>query len=161
MGGGGGTGPSGIRDMKSLIDKAKKELHKSEQEGRKNVFISFTFEDIKDVNMLRAHAKNENSPIEFNDWSVSDPIDSDKATYIKKKISERIEKSSLTVVYLSAETPKSKWIEWEIEESLNQGKKVIGVFKGDKPPGSIPDIITKNKIKCVPWSKLAETIDKL
>jgi glycerophosphoryl diester phosphodiesterase len=159
--GGGGGGPSDIGDIQSLIDRAKKELREGEKQGRKNVFISFAYEDIDEVNLLRAQAKNEKSPIEFNDWSVSESIDSDRAPYIKQKIKERIEQSSLTVVYLTDKTSKSRWVEWEIEESLERGKYVIGVFSGKSPPVTLPSAIKKNKIKCVSWSKLAETIDRL
>jgi len=158
---GSGRGPHSIGDIKSLIDQAKKELRKGEDEGRRNIFISFAYEDIDKVNLLRAQAKNENSPIEFNDWSVSEPIDSERAPYIKQKIGERITQSSLTVVYLSDNTPKSRWIEWEIEESLKRGKTVLGVFPGNSCPADLPNAITQNKIKCVPWSKLAETISGL
>ena len=159
--GGGGGGPSDIGDIQSLIDRAKKELREGEEQGRRNVFISFAYEDIDEVNLLRAQGKSEKSPIEFNDWSVSESIDSDRAPYIKQKIRERIDQSSLTVVFLSGKTAKSRWVDWEIEESLKGGKHVIGVFSGKTPPVSLPAAVKKNKIKCVPWSKLAETIDRL
>lgn len=156
--GGGGGGSRSIGDIQSLVNKAKQELRASEQAGKKNVFISFAYEDIDEVNLLRAHAKNENSPIEFNDWSVSEPFDSERAAYIKQKISERINQSSVTVVYLSPSSAKSNWVQWEIEESLSSGKRVLGVFKGDKPPNALPPAIKANKVETVPWSKLAEVI---
>jgi glycerophosphoryl diester phosphodiesterase len=161
MGGGGGGGPSDIGDIQSLIDRAKKELREGEEQGRRNVFISFAYEDIDEVNLLRAQAKNEKSPIEFNDWSVSEPIDSDRAPYLKQKIRERIEQSSLTVVYLSDKTAKSRWVDWEIKESVSRGKHVIGVFSRKLPPSRLPSAIIRNKISCIPWSKLEETIDRL
>jgi hypothetical protein len=52
-------------------------------------------------------------------------------------------------------------VKWEIEESLRQGKKVLGVYPQDSKPKNHPDAITDNKIKCVSWSKLAETIVSL
>jgi DNA-directed RNA polymerase subunit L len=159
MGGGGGS--RGIGDVKSLIERAKKELREKEKQERRNVFISFAYEDIKEVNLLRGQVKNEDSSIEFNDWSVSEPINSERAIYIKQKISERIDHSSATVVYLSDNTSKSAWVNWEIGESLKKGKHVIGVYAKDKRPTNVPKSITQNNIKCVPWSKLAETIAKL
>lgn len=159
--GGGGGGSSSIGNIQSLVDKAKQELKKSEQAEKRNVFISFAFEDINAVNLLRAHSRNENSPLEFNDWSVSEPIDSERAPYIKQKIAERIQQSSLTVVFLSDSTVNSKWVAWEIEESLKMGKQVLGVYPKDTKPKSYPDVIKVNKIKCVPWPDLATTIDKL
>ncbi len=155
---GGIKGPHSIGNIRSLIDQAKKELRRGEEEGRRNVFVSFAYEDVDNVNLLRAQAKNEKSPIEFNDWSVSEPIDSERAPYIKQKIGERITQSSLTVVYLSENTHKSPWVKWEIEESLKVGKTVLGVFSGKSCPANLPNVIMKNKIKCIPWSKLAETI---
>jgi glycerophosphoryl diester phosphodiesterase len=159
--GGSGGGPSNIGNIKSLIDRAKKVLRDGEEKGRRNVFISFDHADLNNVNLLRGQAKRENSTIDFNDWSVSEPFDSERVTYIQGKIKERIEQSSLTIVYLSDKTSESRWVEWEIEESLRQNKHVIGVFVSDKQPDKLPDAITRNSIECVPWSKLAETIEKL
>lgn len=159
--GGGGSSSHGIGDLESLIERAKEELKAGEKQGKKNVFISFTYEDIDQVNLLRAQAKNDKSPIEFNDWSVSEPFNSERAPYIKQKIGQRINQSSLTVVYLSNKTSGSEWVEWEIEESLRKGKHVVGVFAGEKQPTKFPKAIGQNKIKCVPWSKLSETINSL
>jgi len=160
MGGGGGSSNS-IGNIQSLVDRAKQELRKSEQGERRNVFISFAYEDINEVNLLRAHSKNENSPIEFNDWSVSEPINSERAPYLKQKIAERIEQSSLTVVFLSNSTPRSEWVAWEIEESIRRGKPILGVYPQDSKPKTVPESIKAHKIKCVPWPDLANTIAKM
>ncbi len=159
--GGGGGGSRSIGDIQSLVDKAKQELREDEKSGRRNVFISFSYEDIDEVNLLRGQSKNDKSPIEFNDWSVSEPINSERAHYIKQKISERINLSSVTVVYLSPNTPNSQWVKWEIEESMKRGKQVIGVHKGVAPPKSLPAPFKENGLKVVPWSQLADTVVKL
>src|SRR5690348_18314987 len=96
MGGGGGGSGSSLGDTRQLEDRAK-ELLKQGDTGRKNVFISFAYEDIDAVNLLRGQAKNENTDIEFNDLSVKDPFDSQRADYIRQKISERINQCSTTV----------------------------------------------------------------
>ena len=62
MGGGGSGGWRSLGDIRALEQKAKEAL----QGAKRNVFISFASEDLNDVNLLRAHAKNENSDIEFN-----------------------------------------------------------------------------------------------
>jgi len=155
--GGGGGGASNIRGLSDLVKKAKQELQKDDT-PRRNVFISFAYEDIDDVNLLRAQSKNDNSPIEFNDWSVREPFDSEKAGYIKGKIEDRINACSVAVVYLSENTAKSQWVDWEIQKSIELGKRVIGVYKGDQRPTSLPKAITANKIKTVSWSKLADEI---
>ncbi len=151
MGGSSGGGWSRLGDVRALEEKAKAAL----QEGKRNVFISFATEDMDEVNLLRAQAKNENSDIEFNDHSVHDPYDSERAEYIKLRIGERINRSSVTVVYLSENTAESRWVAWEVERSLELGKKVIAVHAGVSYTGRQPAWIQDNNIKIVPWSQLS------
>ena len=151
MGGGGGGGWNRLGDVRSLEQKAREAL----AGGKKNVFISFAAEDMNEVNLLRAQAKNDNSDIEFNYHSVRAPYDSKRAEYIREKISERIKRCSTTVVYLSDSTAQSRWVKWEVEQSLKLGKAVIAVHAGAKYSGKKPEWLQKNGIKAVPWAKLA------
>lgn len=153
MGGSGGGGWRSLGDIRALEEKAKAALHG----GKRNVFISFANEDMDEVNLLRAQAANEKSDIEFNDHSVQEPYDSDRAEYIRYKISERIDRTSTTVVYLSKNTAQSKWVKWEVEKSLELGKRVIAVHAGDKFLGKKPSWLGAG-IKVVPWSKLADEL---
>jgi hypothetical protein len=153
-GGGGGSGWNRLGDIRSLEEQAKTAL----QEGRRNVFISFATEDMNEVNLLRAQSKNENSDIEFNDHSVREPYDSDRADYIRRKIAERIARSSVTVVYLSKDTADSRWVSWEVQKSLELGKRVIAVHSGDTFSGVAPGWVGENKIKIVPWKRLAKEL---
>ena len=154
MGGSSGGGWSRLGDVRSLEEKAKAAL----QGGKRNVFISFSTEDMNDVNLLRAQAKNENSDIEFNDHSVREPYDSERAEYIKRKISERINRSSTTVVYLSENTAQSQWVAWEVKKSLELGKRVIAVHSGDHFSGRQPKWIAEHNIKVTRWSNLADEL---
>lgn len=148
-GGGGGSIPSS--DLKKLEEKAKQSL-KSPDETGSHVFISFAFEDEDEVNLLRGQAKNENTELEFDDFSLKQAIQSENDDYIKQKIRERIDRSSVTVVYLTSDSAKSKWVDWEVAESLKRGKGVIGVHKGDAPPASLPAAFTTQGLKTVKWS---------
>lgn len=154
MGGGGGGGWNTLGDIRALEEKAKAAL----QIGKRNVFISFVMEDVNEVNLLRAHAKNENSDIEFNDHSVREPYDSERAEYIKQKIGERIARASICVIYLSDNTAQSPWVAWEVEKSLEMGKKVVAVHAIDKPPHQMPKWIRHHGIKVVPWAKLSDEL---
>lgn len=151
--GGNGGGWSRLGDVRALEKKAKTAL----QGGKRNVFISFATEDMDEVNLLRAHAKNEKSDVEFNDHSVQEPYDSERAEYIKRKITERITRTSTTVVYLSKNTEQSQWVKWEVQKSLELGKKVIAVHPGDSLKGKKPSWLPGN-IKVVPWAKLADEL---
>lgn len=159
MGGGGGSGSSSLGDTRQLEERAKEILQRGES-GRKNVFISFAYEDIDVVNLLRGQSKNENSDIEFNDLSVQEAFDSARADYIRQKISERINQCSTTVIYLSPHTAISQWVSWEVKKSLELGNRVIATHSGEVPPQPLPEFIEKEKIKVVPWSKLADELKK-
>lgn len=151
MGGGGGYQRLSDEGLSNLAEQAKKEL-KGFSKGQHNVFISFDTDDLAEVNLLRGQEKSESNEVEFKDWSVKKPYDSQNAEYIKRKIRERIRQCSTTAVYISKNTYKSKWVNWEIKESIEMGKKVVGFYKGTNPPSKLPKAITNNNIKCVQWT---------
>src|SRR5687768_6544766 len=164
MGGGGsGRGPK-RSDLKKLEEVARKTIREASESGRRNVFISFVMEDVNEVNLLRGQAKNENSNLEFNDWSLREPFDSSRADYIRQGIRERISQSSVTLVYLSRNTAQSKWVDWEIRESIRLGKKIVAVYKGDEPPKVLPRAIAESprEVTLTSWSheSIAKAIEK-
>lgn len=159
MGGGGGGGSRSLGDTSELEQRAK-EILRQGASGRKNVFISFAFEDIDEVNLLRGQAKNENNQLEFNDRSVKEPFDSDRAEYIRQKLSERINQCSTTVVHLSPDTANSKWVRWEVGKSVELGKRIIATHTGNTPPENLPSFVVEHSIKVVPWSRLAKELSQ-
>ncbi|WP_439408539.1 TIR domain-containing protein [Bradyrhizobium sp. DASA03076] len=149
--GGGGASRSTLGDLRSLEEKAKRAL----DPGRKNVFISFAHEDLDAVNLLRGQAKNDRLDLEFNDRSVQEPYNSERAEYIRSRLAERINQSSVTIVYLTSHSSSSPWVKWEVEKSLELGKRVIATHSKNDPPKDIPTWISAKGISIVPWSKLA------
>lgn len=123
----------------------------------RHVFISFDHEDLDEVNLLRGQAKNDKLDLHFDDHSVKEPYDSANADYIKRNIREKIDRCPVTVVYLSEKTASSKWVNWEIEEGLQRGKGVIGVYKGVTPPTRVPPAFQQNGCKAVRWEHAALT----
>jgi hypothetical protein len=156
MGGGSGGGLFSS-DIKSLEDKVKQRLAEARGDVSRHVFISFDHEDLDEVNLLRNQAKIDKMDLHFDDHSVKEPYDSANADYIKRNIREKIDRCSVTVVYLSNRTASSKWVNWEVEESLKRGKGVIGVYKGDKPPSKMPPAFEQNGCKAVKWEHAALT----
>ena len=154
MGGGGGSnrGPT-QEEIRAAEQKAKEAMREGGGTGKRNVFISFASEDLDKVNLLRGQAKNENSNIEFNDRSLREPFDSEKAEYIKRGIKDRIQQSSVTIVYVSDATASSKWVNWEIQQSVDMGKKVVAMHQGDTAPSRLPKAIIDNKIPVIPWNQ--------
>lgn len=151
MGGSSGGGLSSS-DIRSLEDQVKQRLAEAKKDDvSRHVFISFDHDDLDEVNLLRGQAKNDKTDLQFDDHSVKEPYDSTNADYIKRNIREKIDRCSVTMVYLSDKTASSKWVNWEIEESLKRGKSVIGVYKGDAPPVKTPTAFQKNNCKSVKW----------
>lgn len=151
MGGGGGGGISSS-DLKRLEEKAKQSLKEPSADTSPHVFISFAFEDEDNVNLLRAQAANDKTQLQFDDFSLKEAINSKNDDYIKQKIRERIDRVSVTAVYLTNDSAKSKWVEWEIAESLKRGKGVIGVYQGDRPPAQLPAAFGEYGLKTVRWA---------
>jgi hypothetical protein len=148
--------------LKDLTQTAREILKTADEPQRRSVFISFASEDLDEVNLLRGQAKNEKSEFDFIDRSLQEPFESERAEYIKQGIRERINQSSVTLVYLSSATAESKWVDWEIRESVRLGKGVIGVYKGASPPAQLPVAIRECGAKIVPWTheKIAEAIEQ-
>jgi hypothetical protein len=117
----------------------------------RNVFISFTNEDKPMVELLRGQAQKEDSTVDFNDWSLRAPFDSERGDYIRQGIRERIRQASLTLVYVSGHTAKSMWVNWEVEESVKLEKKVVGVYQGEVPR-QLPPAFKKHRIRVIAWS---------
>lgn len=150
MGGGyGGSLSSG--DIDILQNKVKKRLQDLDPATSRHVFISFSSEDLDEVNLLRGQAKSENTDLEFDDYSLKEAINSERAEYIKQVIREKIDKSSVTIVYLSENSADSEWVNWEINESINRNKGVIGIYSGDSVPSKLPPSFQENKCKIINW----------
>lgn len=131
------------------FDSATKDAEKfSERPSSvRNVFISFHMEDESQVRFFTTQAKNENTAIEFRDYSVKEPFDEKWRSNAR----ERIRQTSATIVMIGSETATRPAVNFEIEESYRQGKKVIGVriYKNENHP--IPDAMKKNKAPVINW----------
>jgi len=153
-GGGGGWTPSygGVSNIDKLQDIARRELEKPAPEPRRRVFLSFRGEDKTLVDLFRGQAKNKNTDLDFIDFSLRAPFNSENAEYIKRGIRERIKQSSVTVVLITESTYKSEWVDWEIRESARLGKGVVGVKLKDDSSIRIPGAIKEYGFRVVGWN---------
>ena len=153
-GGGGGTSYAGTNNIDKLEGLAREEIQKEIRPPRRRVFVSFRHTDKTTVDLLRGQAKNENSELDFIDMSLQVPFDSENAEYIRSGIRSRIEQSSVTLVAVSETTHESKWVNWEIRESLKLGKGVVVVKISNDSSIKMPDAVSENrsKIKIISWN---------
>jgi len=128
----------------------------------KRVFISFRHEDVQQVNGLRLLAANDKFDIEFYDESLSIAIDSDDAKYIKSKIKQKIDRTSVTVCMLSALTHTSAWVNWELETSFARANRIICMgLKGGPGTLTLPPLARQLQLPWYAWDHdlLARLID--
>jgi hypothetical protein len=150
-GGGGGDEETVTQNVSKLENIARKQIEHPEVPKRRRVFTSYRFRDKAQVELLRGQVKNKNSDLDFIDMGLKVPFDSDNADYIRSGIRERIRQSSVTLVFVSETTHESKWINWEIQESIDQGKGIVVVRKD--PSDKLPDALSNgNKVKVVGWN---------
>ena len=118
----------------------------------RNVFLSFVEEDLNLVNLFRGQAKNENNDLEFSDYSVKEPFDSENADYIRQEIRNLIKKVSVTLCLIGETTYKSKWVDWEIRTSAALGKGLVGVRLHSSSKDIVPQSLIDNKAEIVDWN---------
>jgi hypothetical protein len=63
---------------------------------------------------------------------------------------------------VSDKTADSKWVDWEIRESIAMGKGVVAMHKGDSAPARLPKAVIEYKVPVVSWNQkeLAKAIKK-
>lgn len=91
-------------------------------------FLSFVEEDLNAVNLFRGQAKNESLDLEFDDYSVKEPFNSNNAEYIKGQITNQIKYASLGICLCGPTTYTSPWVEWELKKTIEMGKPIMGVY---------------------------------
>jgi hypothetical protein len=118
----------------------------------KRVFLSFRAEDKQQVNGLHLLAANDKFDIEFYDESVRTPYDSNDPTYIRRKIREKINRTSVTACLLSQHTHTSQWVTWELDESIDKGNTIIGMgLPGGPTTLSLPEPMRRLKLPWYVW----------
>jgi hypothetical protein len=115
----------------------------------KHVFLSFVEEDLAYVRLFRGQARNKNTDLEFDDYSVKVPYNSTNADYIRSQITTKIRAASATIVLIGATTSSSAWVAWEIEKTAALGKKLIGVKLSTA--GKTPRELTDADAPVVNW----------
>lgn len=117
----------------------------------KHVFLSFVEEDLIRVNLFRGQAKNLNSDLQFDDYSVKVPINSTNAAYVKALITEKIRSASVTICLIGPTTYRSDWVAWEIRKAVELNKKVFGVRLYSDRTCPTPPALTTAGGKVLGW----------
>lgn len=117
----------------------------------KRVFLSFKAEDKQQVQGLRLMAANDKFDVDFFDESVRVAIDSNNADYVRRKIREKINRTSVTICMIGSETHTSKWVDWELEESFDKDNTVIAMALKEIERAVLPTPIRSRNLTFHSW----------
>jgi len=106
-------------------------------------------------------AANDKFEVEFFDESVRVAIDSNNAEYVRRKIREKINRTSVTICMIGSETHSSKWVDWELEESFDKGNAVIAMALKGIDRAVLPAPIKSRNLTFHSWDpdNLARLVD--
>ena len=112
---------------------------------KRRIFISFHHDDTQQVNGFLG-LRNIIDSFEFYNHKLDHRIGSSDPDYVGRVIREEyIRPASVTVVLTGRQTASSQWVQWEIRESLAQGKGILGIHlpgvPGPVPPGIPPNAV--------------------
>ena len=111
----------------------------------RRIFISFDHDDTQQVNGFLG-LRNITDNCEFYNHKLDHRIRSNDADYQARVIREEyIRPASVTVVLIGWRTAESPWVKWEIQESIAQGKGILGIrlsgTNGPIPVGIPPEAV--------------------
>jgi hypothetical protein len=117
---------------------------------KRRIFISYDHDDTLKVNGFLG-LRNIIDGFEFYNHKLDERINSSNEYYIKQVIrDEYIKPASVTVVLIGNYTYKSGWVQWEIQESLNQKMGILGIRLKDTN-GIVPAGIPTNPSHVGVW----------
>ena len=119
----------------------------------RNVFISHIHED--DIGLKKTKDLLSNHGVSVRDYSIrsDNPNNAHSENYIKYDIlAPRIRQSGAMLVYITPETKKSEYVNWEIQYAEKLGKPIIGVWAYGERGCEVPEELQKHADAIVAWS---------
>jgi len=94
----------------------------------RKVFFSFAYEDVNRVMIVRnSNVVKGIDAAGFIDKADFESVERQGEGAIKRWIDKQLEGTSVTVVLVGATTCKSKWVNYEIEQSKARGNGLLGI----------------------------------
>lgn len=85
----------------------------------RKVFFSFQYEDVqRAMNVRNSNVIASDTKVGFIDKADFEEVERKGDAAIKKWIKDQLYGTSVTVVLVGAKTDKSKWVKYEIEQSM-------------------------------------------
>jgi len=96
----------------------------------RRVFFSFHYErDIwRATNVRNSHVVDGTAPAGFQDASLWEEAKKKGDEAIKRLINAGLNNTTVTVVLIGAETAARKWVDYEIQRSIERGNGLLGIY---------------------------------
>jgi hypothetical protein len=117
---------------------------------RRKLFLSFHYEDRLQVQGFKLMAHNPNLDFDFHDTGLAEAVNSDRSSYIRGVIAEKIRRSSVVVCLIGNGTAWRSWVNWEIAKASELGKGICGIRLKDSR-GTAPSILREVGARISPW----------
>jgi len=118
---------------------------------RRRAFLSFHAEDEQQVDGFCLMVKNSRLDLDIYDSGLQTPINSKKATYVKKVIRAMINRVPVVICLIGNGTVWRDWVDWELNIARDLGKGICGVrLKGSH--GQIPPLLKETGSPVAKWN---------
>lgn len=118
----------------------------------KNVFISHIHEDDEGLGDLKNLVANHGLEVRDSSINSERPNAAKSPEYIKQKIlAPQIQWASTLVVYITADTKDSWWVDWEIEYANKLNKRIVGVWARGENECEVPVALELYRDAMVGW----------
>ncbi len=96
----------------------------------RKVFFSFDWDDVWRVNQVRNSwvSKGSYTNAGFIDSAEIETLKQNADTDIEHWIDEQMHGTSVTCVLIGSHTAKSKWVKYEIEQSIKRKNGLVGIY---------------------------------
>lgn len=121
----------------------------------RGVFISFQHDDREQARGFSLLQWNKYVDFDFRGRHLLSPVDSSNEKYIRTRIKEMMNGTSVTAVLIGKNTKDSEWVKWEIEESRNRGNGIIGIRLKGQEDAQAPDALNEKGYKVIDWEPSA------
>ena len=120
----------------------------------RNAFISHIHEDDEGVSRIKEFLKESGMIVRNGSITVEKFNRATSEDYIKYEIlAPRIDWASVLIVYISPDTSRSRWVNWEIEHAHRKGKRIVGIYERGAKGCDIPDALDRHADAIVGWHR--------
>jgi ribonuclease BN (tRNA processing enzyme) len=118
----------------------------------KNVFISHHHNDEEHIGKLKTLLDKNGYVLRNSSIDSTKPNDAKNPDYVKSLLTDGIKWAGTTIVLIGPKTHESDFVDWEIEKSYKEGKRIVGVYINGATESDMPGEFLKHGDALVGWT---------